>query len=86
MYCQDVQTWSSRFVRILSIPFHKAAHTLGSQQQGPSPFGDVSVTEAQLSTHLYFLFHPPCGDQLQRVCLPTKSSSPTGFSPATCLN
>lgn len=37
MYCQEVQTWSSRFMRILPVPFHKAAHTLGSQQQGPSP-------------------------------------------------
>lgn len=37
VYCQEVQTWSSRFMRILPIPFHKAAHTLGSQQRGPSP-------------------------------------------------
>lgn len=37
MYCQEAPTWSSRFVRILPAPFHKAAHTLGSQQQGPSP-------------------------------------------------
>lgn len=64
------------FTGFLPVPSHNAAQALRESAARTQPFRGASATTAQLPTHRSLLFHPPCGDQLPRVCLPTKPPQP----------